>query len=415
MQEQVIEGSEDKIFIARQPIFDMQQRPCAFELLYRDSGTAKKAVISDPDKATLEMIAEGFFLGRSNGESKPLFINFTEKMLLEGHAEALPVGKCVIEILEVVKPSSENLEAASKLKKMNYRLALDDFTGSEEAKPWLDVVDIVKVDVLALDNDQGKIGEVVRVLSGYPCRLLAEKVESIEVFKMLRNLGFQLFQGFFFCKPEIIEGRKLSSGEVTKLRVLKELGSEDFEVKKVSDLLHTDTTLSYRLFRYINSAGMGFNQKIETLDRAIALLGQRKLIQWLRVLMLSDMARSKKAEEIVYTSVQRGRFMELMARRGKAGDNPETMFLLGMFSLLDALLGVPMERVVDKISLNESIKAALTGQKNRHWIWLEIVRAYEKQRWQTLRNVAGKLGLEFKDLDQCYTEAVKWANQMMGQ
>lgn len=415
MSESGQETGSEKFFIARQPIFDTRQKPCAFEILYRNSGAASVAKMEDPDMATLQMIAEGFFLGRENGGSKPIFINLTEKMLREGHAEVLPAGKCVVEILEDIRPSKKNIEAVKKLRNMNYRIALDDFAGSEEAIPWLDYVDIVKVDVLGLKADLDSIKEVFILLNRYKCTLLAEKVENVEIFKMLREMGFDLFQGFFFCKPEIIEGEKISVNEITKLKLLKELGSNDFEVRKVSELLHTDTTLSFRLFRYINSAGMGFGTPIKTLDRAVALLGQRKLIQWLRVLMLSDLSRSKKASEVVFTSVQRGRFLELMARRGTCRDDPETMFLLGMFSLLDTLLGMPMFRVLEKISLDENIKSALTGHKNKYWVWLAIAQEYEKLKWQKLKTVLEKLGLELKDVDLCYTEALKWAQQMAGQ
>lgn len=407
--------NEDKIFVARQPIFDIHQRPCAFELLFRDSGTARKARMIDPDLATLQMIAEGFFIGRANGDSKPVFINFTEKMLHEGHAEALPAGKCVIELLEDIPPTDKNVQIVKRLKEKGYGVALDDFTGSKETVPWLNHVNIVKVDILSLGANQNKLKKLALLMGRFQCRLLAEKVESIEAFKLVRTLGYQLFQGFFFCKPEIVEGKKISSGEITKLKLLKELGKEDFEVKKISELLHTDTSLSYRLFRYINSAGMGFRTPITSLDRAVTLLGQKVLVQWLRVLMLCDLARSKKAEEVVFTSVQRGRFLELMAKKGKTQDEPETMFLLGMFSLLDVMLGSPMERVVEQISLDDELKAALTGHKNRYMLWIEIVKAYEKQEWMILRNIVGKLGLELKDLDQCYTESLKWTNKMIGQ
>lgn len=406
---------EDKIFVARQPIFDIHQKPCAFELLYRDSGSAKEADVSDPDKATLQMIAEGFTLGRGNSSGKPVFISFSEKMLIEGHAEALPADKCVLEIHEDIAPRPDTVGSVKKLKGLGYKIALDDYSGKDQAGPWLPVADIIKIDVQAFGSDPAKLQEVISPLGRYKCRLLAEKVESIENFKMARALGFLLFQGYFFCKPEIIEGRQFSSNEIIRLKILQELGNKDFEVKKISELLRTDASLSYRLFRYINSAGMGLSTPITTLDRAITLLGQRKLVQWLRVLMLYDLSRSKKTEEVVFTSVQRARFLELITSKTKGLADPEAMFLLGMFSLLDVILGAPMERVLEQIPLDSEMKAALTGRKKNHYlIWLAILKTYERQKWHILKNVVGKLGLEMGDLDLCYTNALKWAHKMMG-
>ncbi|MDY7001642.1 MAG: HDOD domain-containing protein, partial [Thermodesulfobacteriota bacterium] len=358
-------GHED-VFVARQPIFDRRQHVWGYELLFRASGSALTARVADSDMATVQVIADGFVLAHSGMDpGQRVLINFPENLLLQDAAFALPREICVIEILENVDPRPEVLDALGRLKRAGYTLAMDDYAGEPELEPFLGLVDVIKVDILKLGADKKKIAEVAKALKKHKSLLLAEKVEDLDIFGSVKALGFALFQGFFFSKPEIIPGKKISAGEIAKLRLLQELGNPDFEVQRLSEIIHADLSLSYRLFQYINSVGMGVRHKVESVSRAVTLVGQRQLSQWLRAVIMADLSPSKKAEELAFMSVHRARFLELLAGDTKACRQPtETMFLLGLFSLLDAMLGQSMGEIVASFPWTRKSKPRLLARRS---------------------------------------------------
>ncbi len=288
--------------------------------------------------------------------------------------------------------------------------------GEPELEPFLQYVDIIKVDILGMDSEPDRIREVAQKLAQYDCMLLAEKVEDNETFQICLEAGFSLFQGYFFAKPEIIPGKKITSSEITKLQLLKELGNPDFEVGKLARVIQADLSMSYRLFQYINSAGMGVRQKVESIQRAISLLGQRQLAQWLRVIIMSDLSPTKKAGEVAFLSVHRGRFLELSNDAAqKLGISPESMFLLGLFSLLDALLGKPMEEILEHVPLDEEVKAALIGSDdNKMSKLLALLTAYEHADWDTVHTLLTELNLAPENADKHYVQAMNWTQDNLG-
>ena len=361
------EDISESIFVARQPVFDDHQEVWGYELLFRSSGEAGGANVaaSDADMATAKVIADGFVMAAEGLEpGQRTLINFPQNLILEQFAFALPSDVAVIEILEDVRPEPEVLEALKTFKEAGYMVAMDDFMGEPELMPFLKLSDILKVDILGILGPEGvkneaKLRKVMKIVSKFKGRLLAEKVEDDDVFTLCKELGFTLFQGYFFAKPQIIPGKKISSNEVSKLQLLKELGSPEFDVKRLSEIIQLDPSLSYRLFRYINSAGMGVSQKVESVSRAITLLGQRQLSQWLRVVIMSDLAPSRKGQEVAFLSVHRARFLELIAENCPHQHSPESMFLLGLFSLLDAMLGLSMDEVLKEVPLEDEVIQAL--------------------------------------------------------
>ncbi len=406
--------SED-VFVARQPIFDAEERVWGYELLFRTSGSAKTANVTDADMATIRVIADGFLLasGGMRHEHRAL-VNFPQKLLLEDAGFALPPDKCIIEILEDVLPEPEVLAAVERLKKAGYTLAIDDFIGQPELLPFLPFVSIAKVDILGLGSDLVKIKEVADNLAKYKLTLLAEKVEDLETFRATRDMGFALFQGFFFSKPEIIPGKKVSANEISKLQLLQELGKEDLAFPTVSGIIKTDPSISYRLFKYVNMASQGYGQRIDSVERAVMLMGQRQLVQWLRAIILSDLNPSKKASELAFISVDRGRFLERVAERDRSGRlNAEMMFLLGMFSVLDAMLGQSMESILEHLPLNDQVRAALAGTKSPFTPWLDLVRAYEHGNWEAAASLAGSLGIKLATADRLYVQALTWTQGVM--
>ena len=410
----------EAVFVARQPIFDPKMHVWGYELLFRATGEARSAQVADADMATAKVIADGFLLA-SQGlrPGQRTLINFPRTLLLENFAFALPADIAVVEILEDVQPDEAVLAAVGELKAAGYTLAMDDFTGETALEPFLPLVDIIKVDVLAVLGPDGlegapRLREVVRRLERHNCRLLAEKVEDNAVFALCRELGFTLFQGYFFARPEIIPGRKIATSELAKLQLLQELGSPDFDVKRLAEIIQRDPSLTYRLFRYINSVGMGVRQKVESVTRAIALLGQRQLAQWLRVVIMSDLAPGNKGREVTFLSVHRGRFLELMAENCPATFSPETHFLLGLFSLLDAMLGVPMGQILETLPLDETMKAALAGKGNDYRFCIDLAQAYERNDWPQVDSMLAIPGVPPEDADVLYTQALEWTQDILG-
>lgn len=412
--------SED-IFVARQPVFDRSNNVWGYELLFRASGDAPTANVDNPDQATLQVIADGFTLAMDGiAPGQKALINFPRNLLVDDSAFALPSDVAVIEILEDVRPEPDVMASLQAIKKAGFSIALDDFMGEDELVPFIKVADIIKVDVLGIigsdeKQDIDRLREITKDLSKTGRLLLAEKVEDNDIFELCKELGFSLFQGFFFSKPKIIPGKKISPSELTKLQLLKELGNENFETSKLADTLRLDPSLSYRLFRFINSASMGVSQKVESVTRAITLLGQRQLQQWLRIVILTDLAPTQRGQQATFLSVQRGRFLELMSKHCPAWSNQhETMFLLGLFSLLDAVLGQRMETIVEQVTLDKSVGEALLGKTNDYADGLRLVQAYERNDWETVQDILEAQHFDRAKADALYTQSLHWTQQLIG-
>jgi len=403
----------ETVFIARQPVFHPDETVWGYELLFR-ADEKNFADVLDEDHATSSVIADGLALAREGMDgSAKILINFPEKMLVEDAGFALPKDACIIEILENVQPGKATLGAVRRLKEAGYTLAVDDFFGQSRLKPFLDFADIVKIDVLALGSDPERIAEVVGGLPGNQT-LLAEKVEDIETFNKLKELGFHLFQGFFFSKPEIIPGRKLTSNELTKLQLLSELAKPDFEPARLAEILKSDPSLSYRLFRYINSVGMGLQQKVTSLKRAIDMMGMQQAKLWLRTALVADLNTSPKAGELAYMAVHRGKFLEQVCHTSNLKTcEPDALFMTGLFSLLDAMLGVGMREILEVLPLEEKVASTLLGEGEFHDL-LRLATSYERGQWgETLRRLK-KLELESLQAELLYVQSRGWTQKVLG-
>ncbi|MBG0791660.1 MAG: HDOD domain-containing protein [Desulfovibrionaceae bacterium] len=403
----------ENVFIARQPVFYSNETVWGYELLFR-SGEENVALVQDDDQATSAVIADGLALALVGMQgSARVLINFPENMLTGDVGFALPRDKCVVEILENVRPCKKTLAAARRLKEAGYILAVDDFFGQPELRPFIDLADIIKVDVLALDADVERVAKVVESLPHGPT-LLAEKVEDIETFHKLKELGFLLFQGFFFSRPEIIPGRKLTSNEMTKLQLLNELSKPEFEPSRLAEILSSDPSLSYRLFRYINSVGMGLRQKVTSLKRAIDMMGMLQAKQWLRTALVADLVTSPKAGELAYLAVHRARFLEQVCQlSNRKTCEPDALFMTGLFSLLDAMLGLNMEDILKVLPLEEKVVRALLGEGEFHEL-LDLAASYERGRWSEALDHLKRLDLEGIQAESLYVQSRGWTQRMLG-
>lgn len=412
MHESYPEQLYDKIFVARHPIFTADMQIWGYELLFRHGENIQAAVITDGDQATTQVIADGFNLavqGLRKG-SKAL-INFPRNVLVGGAPYVLPPEQCVVEILETVTPEPEVMQACQELKKRGYTLALDDFVGEPGFEPLCEAVDIIKVDIQ--HKTPAEVMAVVKGLAKFNAILLAEKVENHDMFKVCKRLGFTYFQGFFFNRPEIIPGRKLSASQISKVKLLKELSVVDTDPCRLAEIIQTDLSISYRLLRYINSAFFGLQVEITSIPRAVAMLGCQNLRQWLRVIILSDINTTDKAQELVRISVQRARFLQLLAGSHPTPFDHDSMFLLGFFSLLDAILDQSMDIVLEEIPLDANIKAALIDSRNSNAIWLDLLDEIDRCNWARLNRKAAQLGISMTLVSRLSADASIWTNEVM--
>jgi EAL and modified HD-GYP domain-containing signal transduction protein len=273
------------------------------------------------------------------------------------------------------------------------------------------MVDIIKVDILG--KTPSEVMAIVEGIRKYDAKLLAEKVENYDIFKVCRSIGFSYFQGFFFNRPEVLPGRKLSTSQINKLKLLKELSGPEVDSSRLVEIIQTDLSISYRLLKYINSAFFGLQIKVTSIPRAVSMLGLRNLRQWLQVVILSDVNTEDKAHELVRISVQRARFLQILAERHPTPFDGDGMFLLGFFSLLDAILDQSMDRVLEEIALDPSIKKALTDPTDPGAVWISLLEEIDRCNWDRLNKKAEQLKVPFTLVNRLSAEAAIWTIWVM--
>ncbi|MYL84070.1 EAL domain-containing protein [Desulfovibrio aerotolerans] len=404
----------ESTFIGRQPIFDTHENIWGYELLYRSSGGAVCADIKDGNLATAKVISDGFLLVCEElKKSQKLLINFPEELLASEAGFALPPETCIIEILENVSATENVLKSIQLLAKHKFTFALDDFTGQVELEPFLPYVKIVKIDILLL-SDMSKVAKIVQNLKKYSVDILAEKVEDRETYLALQKMGFNLFQGYFFSRPETITGRKISSNSITKINLLKELGSDSFDIARIVSNIKTDTSISYRLMKYANMAGINPGNRINSIERAVTILGKRQLVQWLRAIILSDLNPSMKAEELSFMAVNRGCFLEMLAEENNfLKFKPESLFVYGMFSLVTVILNLSMETILKYLALEEQIESALLENNHTANLLLDLVKSYERWDSDKIKELTLQLSLDIERTNLLYKKSFKKTHRTM--
>lgn len=403
----------ESIFIARQPIFDVDQEVWGYELLFRQSGDAQTAQITDQDQATSSVIIDGLSLALQDIDpDKKALINFPANMIRQGVGLALPKEQCIIEILETVDPEPEIIQALQDLKKEGFTLALDDYIGEPGFEPFIELADIIKVEVMGVAPV--KIPAMAMKLKNLGCQLLAEKVEDEKMYNLTKKVGFTLFQGYYFSKPEIVPGRKIAAGAAAKVQLLKALSSPDIEVDELAKIVETDPSLSYRLLMFINSTAFSLRAEVSSLQQAISLLGIVPFKKWSMVLLLSEMNTTPKGAEMAFTSLVRASFLERLVDSGVKAPYPKnTMFLLGLLSALDALLQQEMSVIIENMPLDKGMKAALCGEENEVRGYLNLLFAVERGEWPQLRELLLEREIDFQLAAKLYREANTWAKKTL--
>jgi len=391
------------IYIGRQPIYDRALAVVAYELLYRDSED-NRANITDIDVASADMIFTAlveFGLDRLVGEHRA-YMNLSPNLLVSGKPLALPPEKVALEVLETTKVDDQVIAAVQELADHGFTIALDDFFYSDDWKPLVDRAHVIKVDVLTLSDDQ--VRAEVEALKGYRGKLLAEKVETQDRFDLCKGLGFDLFQGYFFCSPRVIRGNRLPTNRLPIIRLLAALNKSEATMEELEGLISQDVALSYRLLKYINSAFFGLSHDIESIRHALVLLGVRSVRRW--ATLISMAAATDKPHELMVTAMVRAKMCELLGGALGAAA-PDTYFTVGLFSVLDALMDAPMEKTLEALPLSAEVEAALLERQGPMGEVLDCVVAYERADWGRL----AALDLPPAAIRRSYLDAITWVDE----
>lgn len=349
-----------QFFLARQPILDRKQSLCAFELLFR-SGNTKEAGVLDDTHATAQVMVNAFgemgiaeVLGAHKG-----FINLDARFLFSDAVEVLPRKQVVLELLETVVIDDAVITRCHELKAMGFSLALDDVLElSDEIMPLLSVVEVVKLDLMQIAP--ALLPALVKKLKQHPVQLLAEKVEDHEQARHCMEMGFDLFQGYYFARPEMLSGKRVDPSKAVLLRILS-LMLSDAENEKISDAFKEHPTLAINLMRMVNSAGASTITKINSLSHGLVVMGRRALQRWVQLLLYASGKGGGVVNPLMQLAATRGKLMELVTQQVRPHDNDyvDRAFMVGMLSLLDVLMDEPLHGLVARMNLQEEIEMAL--------------------------------------------------------
>lgn len=400
------------ILIARQPIFDFNRKLFAYELLFR--GTEGHDIHHlDGNRATTSLLSATFLTEGIDRISsfKPCFINFTADLLTKNIAESFPRNKIVIEILEDVPPTPEVLAACRALSRQGFTIALDDFIYDRKLEPLIELADIIKIDIIQTPLET--IDKTLHRLSRHTnLKFLAEKVETYAEFEKALKLGFTYFQGFFFSHPEVLTIKELTAAKINLLHLLAEVSVETTSVFRFTEIISRDVAISYKLLRFLNSSWFYRLEKIESIHHAIAYLGKNELRRFLMLMIISEMA-TNKPQELVRLALIRAKFCELLAGAGGSPEKQNDLFLLGLFSLLDAMLDATMEYLMRELPVNDQIKEALVKQMGPLMPYLHAVTAYERKTGKECIQALAVIGVPRKDVYNLYLQSVEFAEALI--
>ena len=402
---QQLNESSSEVFIGRQPILDRDLNTYAYELLFRPA-TGNSAEFLDGEKATAQVIYNSLMeIGLDNLVGTSLaYINFTRDTLIGDIGQLLPPDKVVLEVLEDVEIDDDLTEGIKSLVDKGYCVALDDFEYHPKWDILISLAKVIKFDVRALDHVE--IKRQIDLIKRHDIKLLAEKVETQEEFKIFRDMGFDYFQGYFFAKPKVIRSDKLPDDRVSLLNLISRLQDKDIETEEIELLVSQNISLSYKLLRYINSASFALTRKIESIRQIVIYFGLQRLKNWTTLMAMTDVG--EKSSELIQTALIRARMCELLAIRKKFSET-DSYFMLGLFSILDALMNCTMEDILEKLPIAKEVKQALLTKEGEHGLVLKSVIASEQNKWSDV----GQLGIIESELNDVYMESILWARQAM--
>ena len=394
-------------YVARQPILDLRGRVHGYELLFRSGPEA--AFSGDGNIATRTMIDNTVMFGLEKlTGGLPAFVNCTHESLTEQLVDVLPPSMTVLEILETLEPTPSLIDACRKLKGAGFRLALDDFVWKPKFEPLVEMANYVKVDYALTDAEERR--SLLQRLGGRGIALLAEKVETQQEYQQACAEGFTLFQGYYFCRPVLLKNRKIPSNRLFHIEILQLLQSDPIELHKMSRLVKRDASLTYRLLRLVNSPVCAMRQEVNSIEAALIAVGE-DTFRRIATLAITSELNADQPTEILRMAFIRSRFCEIAA--GICALDPTEQYLLGMLSMLPAMLRLPMDELVPALPLREKIRAALLGESTQERCLLQWLESHEQGDWAKCDATALAFGLDRKDVLRFYAEALLWAESAL--
>ncbi|MBL8505061.1 MAG: EAL domain-containing protein [Methylobacillus glycogenes] len=401
---------QDQAYIGRQPIMNLAQSIVAYELFFRHSGEATTAVFENSLQActrvlvnTISDMGSQWLLG-----DKMAFINISEEMLHSEFLELLPPAKTVLELSSRTSTSPEVIERCQFLRKRGYKIAVKDKGESLLGSALLDCADFIKIDTQALTMD-----EVARRFLEYQSltvKLVAEKVEQQDQFEACKTIGFDLVQGYFFAHTETFTAKVINPAFTSVLDLLNMI-SRDADMGEVEEGFKRDAALSFKLLRYINSVGFGLSCEIQSIRHALTIIGTKQLFRWLTLLMVTA-GENSAAPALMKTSITRGRLTELLGEGYFDKTGRDNLFVVGVFSLLDRMLEMPMEKVLEKIDLPEAITDALLHRSGIYGPFLELAEACENQDDSRIIALADSVQLDHNKVNDCHIASLSWVEAL---
>ncbi|HWE00314.1 MAG TPA: HDOD domain-containing protein [Bryobacteraceae bacterium] len=399
------------VYLGRQPILDRRSDVVGYELLFRSS-RANFCDAADAATATSQVIVNavlGVGLDRLLG-GKPAFINFDRALLLGDLTTLLSPDRAVIEILETVPADAVVLSVCHRLREQGYTLALDDCMDDERTAAFAPFVDILKVDFQQTPAPEQE--KLVLRYRGLKIKMVAEKVETDQEFRQAVRFGFDYFQGFFFARPTVLQASRIPASQVNGLRLMKQTQKEELDFSAIEDLVRHDISFTHSLLKYLNSAAFNWSRPVESVRQGLLLLGADEIRKWAWMACLSDLGRNRP-RVLMMQVLMRGRFCEMLARLANLPLGEADPFLLGMFSLLDAILERPLEGILNDLNIGSALRNALLGAAGPGDLLstlLNIVKAYEAGNWKTVEDAASSINLSAGALTTCYLESLYWAD-----
>lgn len=404
------EASSDEVFIGRQPIVDAQQKIIGYELLFRSNAQDNSAQIDDDFNAgaqvlinTLSNMGTEWLMG-----DKVAFINVTEAMLTSEFMELLPAKRIVLEIKGEVAPTPELLERLQNLAALGFQFALHSPQVNADNEALIRLASYVKVDLLKLPLD--RLGDIAGKLRQYPLKIIAEKVETLAAYKRCKECKLDFFQGYYFAHPEILTAKVINPAQAMVLEILNKVRN-NADIAEIEKGFKRDVALSFKLLRYINSVGFGLSCEIQSIRHALSILGYQQLYRWLTLLIVTS-NEGATPPALMKTAITRGRLTELLGQDMVDRSERDNLFIVGIFSLLDAMLEMPMDKVLDKLTLPENIADALLTREGIYGPFLSLAEACESADMARINELAMSLTLEPAKVNEAHLQALAWVEEL---
>jgi EAL and modified HD-GYP domain-containing signal transduction protein len=380
-----------------------------YELLFRDDmenlfhggdlDAASRSTLDSSLLVGLDVLCDG----------RRAFLNCTRDTLISGLVALLPSHSTVVEILETVPVDDEVVNACQRLKEAGYLIALDDYVSDDPREPLAEMADILKVDLRLTTLEQR--AALVKKHGPWRCRMLAEKVENHSEFIAALDQGFVYFQGYYLRRPELMATHDVPANRIHYLRMLQAVSPPELDLPGLEKLIKTETSICYRLLRYMNSARFGFRNEIHSVRHALSILGDREVRRWVRLIATVG-AGQDKTSDLVLCALVRARFGELLSPLTRHGESD--LFLLGLLSMLDVMLEMPMSEILEKIPLDAETKAVLRGELSVLRPIYQLMLAHESGEWDAARPICDALRLEADNVASLYWQAQQWAREVSG-